>query len=340
MLPLDEPEIIEQNIIKSLGIRRITVEELGIKRSKNGFSYVDDSKRTISRITLRRINDLVIPPAWSDVRIAVDKDSHLQAVGRDAAGRLQYIYHPEWVEVRDAAKAFRLLQIGKALGRLRLRIRSDLEQDTLEMPMATAARILDILHLRAGHEVYAGEEGGRGVSTLLKRHLKIDDNNFKLAFRGKGGKPIYKECNDPILIIALKKLRSYPGSRLFKLKTPNGYRPMTAVDLNEYLSTSSGKPITAKDFRTLFASSIALNKLLQAGAADSESAAKRIVSQIAREISAELANTPAVTKKSYIYPRIIGQFESGRLQSVVSSKKRGLSSAESKLMGFLESFKE
>jgi DNA topoisomerase I len=299
--------------------------------------YVDDTKRTFSRATLKRIADLVIPPAWSDVRIATEKDAHLQAVGRDAAGRLQYIYHPEWVEVRDAAKAFRLSQIGSVLGRLRAQIRRDLADGTVDMPLAAAARIVDLLHLRAGHEVYAGDEGGRGVSTLLKRHLKMDTDVFHLAFRGKGGKHIDKTCDDPLLYAALKELRACPGARLFKLKTNGGFRPMTAGDLNQYLAQSSGKPITAKDFRTLFASSVALHELRNLERPTTTVVARRAVAAVARKISIELANTPAVTRKSYIHPRIVESFVKGDLESARDApRKRALSSAESKLMQFLQ----
>ena len=339
MASLDEPGTIEENAIEFLGIRRITADELGIKRSKKGnnFAYIDDAKRIISRTTLKRIADLVIPPAWTEVRIATEKDAHLQAVGRDAAGRLQYIYHPEWVEVRAAAKAFRLSQIGSVLGRLRLRIKRDLADGTVNMPLATAARIVDLLHLRAGHEAYAGDEGGRGVSTLLKRHLKMDNDGFHLAFRGKGGKHIEKSCNDPLLIAALKELRAYSGARLFKLKTNDGFRPMTAGDLNQYLALTSGKPITAKDFRTLFASSLALDHLQTFGRPSTTAVARRAVADVARKISIELANTPAVTRKSYIHPRITESFETGDLENFRDGpKKRDLNSAESKLMQFLQ----
>jgi DNA topoisomerase I len=336
---LDEPETAEESAIEFLGIRRITADELGIKRSKKGtsFSYVNEVNRNISRTTLKRIAELVIPPAWSEVRIATEKDAHLQAVGRDAAGRLQYIYHPEWVEVRDAAKAFRLTQIGGVLSRLRVCIRRDLADVTGNMPLAAAARIIDLLHLRAGHEAYAGDEGGRGVSTLLKRHLKMDSDGFYLVFRGKSGKHIEKSCDDPLLITALNELRAYPGARLFKLKTEEGFRPMTAADLNQYLAQSSGKPITAKDFRTLFASSLAINELQNFGRPPTTTVARRAVAAVARKISIELANTPAVTRKSYIHPRIVESFEKGELGNAEDApRKRGLSSAESKLMKFLQ----
>ncbi len=165
----------------------------------------------------------------------------------------------------------------------------------------------------------------------------MDDDGFHLAFRGKGGKHIEKSSNDPLLITALKELRACPGARLFKLKTSGGIRPMTAGDLNQYLAECSGKPITAKDFRTLFASSLALNELQSFGRPDTTFVARSAVAAIARKISIQLANTPAVTRKSYIHPSIVESFEKGELENISDApKKRGLSSAESKLMQFLQ----
>ena len=256
---------VEQKAMDDLGLRRIETSELTIERiSANGrFDFLLEGKQRIGRRDRKRISDLAIPPAWSEVRIAGDHDAHLQAVGRDDAGRLQYIYHDAWDDVRAATKASRLLHLGQALPRLRPAIDSDLKNDTASLPLAAAARLVDLLHLRAGHESYAGDEGGRGVATLLKRHVEVDGAAFRLRFRGKGGKRIDKTHTDAKLAKVLAELRRVRGSRLFKLRTEDGYRPMTATDLNAYLAEGAGKPITAKDFRTLFASVAALEHFLQ-----------------------------------------------------------------------------
>jgi DNA topoisomerase I len=329
---------VEQQAIENLGLKRIDTSELTIERiaSANGFQFLRDGKR-LSRGDLKRISELAIPPAWSEVRIASDRDSHLQAIGRDEAGRLQYIYHSDWEDVRAAAKAFRLQQIGQALPALRPQIEEQLKKDSEQLPLAAAARLVDLLHLRAGHETYAGDEGGRGVATLLKRHVQIDGPMFRLKFRGKGGKRIDKICSDATLKEALAELRRIRGPRLFKLKSKDDWRPMTAADLNAYLTEASGKPITAKDFRTLFASSMALDRLSLVEAADTPARCRRIIAETAKEISVELANTPTITRKSYIHPLIVSKFEAGELFGFTNSRTRaGLTAAESKLMRFLE----
>ena len=337
-MPTPAPDEVEQSAIASLGLRRIATTELTIERRMvGGVASFMRGGRKIGARDQKRITDLVIPPAWSDVRVAEDRDAHLQAVGRDDAGRLQYIYHAAWEDVRAAAKASRLLHLGSALPRLRPAIDSDLSLDNENLPLACAARLVDHLHLRAGHECYAGEEGGRGVATLLKRHLSLNGSEFRLLFRGKGGKRIEKTSSDPRLFEALRELRKQRGPRLFKLASGDGYRPMTAGDLNKYLADRSGRPITAKDFRTLYASATALDRLAQVDAGSSVSARRRWLADTARIIAEELANTPAITRKSYIHPRIVEMFEAEELDGVSNGRARdGQTVAESRLMRFLE----
>ena len=273
---------VEQKAIDDLGLHRIDTSELTIDRisARERFIFVREGIRGVGHRDLKRIAELAIPPAWSEVRIATDSNAHLQAVGRDEAGRLQYVYHSAWEDVRSAGKAFRLIQMGQALPRLRPAIERNLRNDGPNLSFAAATRLVDLLHLRAGHETYAGEEGGRGVATLLKRHLQIDGASFRLCFRGKGGKRIEKNHKDAQLAMVLAELCRIRGSRLFKLKTEDGYRPMTASDLNKFLAEVSGKPVTAKDFRTNYASATALDKLSHIGQVDSPAACRRAIAEI------------------------------------------------------------
>jgi DNA topoisomerase-1 len=333
------PSDVEQSAMDALGLKRIQTRDLTIERvsAGGGFSFLKDGKKTVGKRDAKRISELVIPPAWSDVRIASDREAHLQAVGRDEAGRLQYIYHEAWEDVRAAAKASRLLILGVALPALRPTIDRDLKIDGPNLALATAARLVDTLHLRAGHESYAGDEGGRGVATLLKRHIDIDGSTFRLCFRGKGGKRIDKVHTDARLAEALSALRSIRGPRLFKIRSADGYRSMTASDLNRYLGESSGKAITAKDFRTLYASATALDLLGAAEVSDNPRTRNRTIAEVARTIASELANTPAITRKSYIHPLIIERFEGGGFDGSMTNRAReNLTGPESKLMRFLE----
>jgi DNA topoisomerase I len=335
------PSEIAEAALKELGLRRVSTDDLTIMKVVEGSTvrYVDSRRsKTVNGFHLKRIEALVIPPAWTDVRIARDRQAHLQAIGRDDAGRLQYIYHSSWDDVRSVAKAYRLLELGRALPRLRLGIAADIAPPSPAFPLAAAARLVDLAHLRAGHEAYAGDEGGRGVATLLKRHVKIEGPSIGLSFRGKGGKRIEKTIMDEPLAVALAELYQWKGPRLFKLKVDGSARPMTATDLNAYLVKLSRRSISAKDFRTLFASARALERLQGVERPLSAAARKKLLASVAREIAEELANTPTITRKSYIHPVIMEAFEAGELQEPIRARRRGLSAAEASLVRFLERY--
>lgn len=328
--------------LEEAGLRRIDPAEMPIRRVKAGlgFSYVDPHGRTVThRPTRRRITDLVIPPAWSEVRIAADPQAHLQAVGRDEAGRLQYIYHEAWEDVRAQAKALRLKRLGIVLPDLRQRVATAIAaaELTRETVIATAIRLIDIAVLRVGHEMYAGEESGRGVATLLKRHVRFNDSTIRLSFRGKGGKRIDKELDDPVLLTAIERLRRVRGRRLF-LDPTGPVRPLTANDINAWLGEVTGEPVTAKDFRTFHASALALETLARSGAPQSRTEARRTAMAVARSVALVLANTPTVARKSYIHPAVMTAYEAGSLSEDLlhPARRRGLSLAETALMRFLE----
>jgi len=327
---------IEHNTARQLGLRRIETGELAIERSGKlpSFSYSVDGK-PVGRKALQRIRELVIPPAWSEVRIAADPAAHVQAVGRDEAGRLQYIYHDSWEDVRAATKLHRLIQLGDCLAPLREAVARDIDNSSPKAPLAAATRLIDLLHLRAGHEGYAGNEGGRGVATLLKRHLSLSDSKFRLRFRGKGGKLIDKTCEDAALLAALVELRKIRGQRLFKLQSDGAFRPMTANHLNQYLFDVAKQPISAKDFRTFYASSRALDLLARCDRT-SKTAKMRAITATCRDIAEDLENTPAVVRKSYIHPSVLLAFGGDLPFPPTAHARQGLTGSESQLMRFLE----
>jgi DNA topoisomerase-1 len=330
---------IEEEAIAKLGLRRVATEELAIaRRSKRGrFVFLDAAGKPLGARQARRLNDLAIPPAWKEVRIAADPAAHLQAIGRDAAGRLQYVYHEAWHDVRSATKTHRLLRLGRSLSAIRAAIIRDLDNESTSA-LAAAARLIDCLFLRVGHETYAGEESGRGAATLLKRHVEFSGSGFRLRFRGKGGKLIDKSCEDAKLAAVLSGFKQIPGARLFKLRSGNGWRAVTASDVNRYLGAIAARPVTAKDFRTFHASARALELLSAEADLKSGAQRRRAIIRAARAVAADLANTPAMARNSYIHPAILEQFERrGSVDTGPARVRQGLTAAESRLMRFLES---
>jgi len=329
-------------LLRRLGLRKVELEDLTIERvgRGRGFSFRHDGAAVKDSETRSRIADLVIPPAWREVRIAADPHAHLQAVGRDEAGRLQYLYHPAWDDVRAARKVERLARLGRGLKKLRAVVAEDLANGVSDRRtmLAAAATLVDRAGLRAGHEAYAGPESGRGAATLLKRHVTVDGCDVKLAFPGKGGRRIEISFADEQLARVLAELKKVRGPRLFKERNGRGLRPLTAEDLNEYLREASGEDITAKDFRTFLASARALELLCTADPATTARERRRCLAAVSRQVGEVLNNTPTVARASYIHPEVLERFEDGVLDPKLLRPKRrqGLDAAESALMRLIE----
>ncbi|MFD2236771.1 DNA topoisomerase IB [Aureimonas populi] len=316
-----------------------------IERRKSGRGHricLSDGEAITDKRLKARVKALVLPPAWTDVRICVEENGHIQAIGRDEKGRLQYRYHDLWVNVRNAVKTERLLRFGRTLPRLRKRIDRDLKRSALDRAgaAATAARLIDLTALRPGHEKYA-EDGGLGVASLGKRNLRITGRTATLDFVGKASKAHKVVIRDKRMVNSLARARKGAGQRLFRFKARSGKpKALTANLLNDYLHEAGHAKISAKDFRTFHGSAEALRFLIEevGESAGTPSRRKRAVASAMRAVSELLRNTPAVARSSYVHPEIITAFEEERLSpSLLKGRPRaGLTRVESGLMRFLE----
>jgi DNA topoisomerase I len=333
-----------QTICRRHGLTYVETSDLHLPRRRcgRGFSYLDASGRTIRDKALKaRIKALAIPPAWTEVRIAEAENAHIQAVGRDADGRLQYRYHPKWEEVRARAKEGRLLRFGVALPRLRRAVKTAFagSEITRTKVIAAVVRLIDLALLRPGYEEYARDEGGRGAATLLKKDVAVEGDNVMIAFEGKGGKQIKQEIKDRSLAGVLRRLTSMRGRRLFKASDGTGTeRPITAREVNTFIAKATGIAISAKDFRTFRASAAALAFLAKRNGHDRGRSRAKAIVDAADEASEILANTRTVARSSYIHSSIIKAYAQGKLKdSLLRGRIRnGLTRIESALMRFLE----
>lgn len=302
------------------GLRHGTVSALTIARRRQGrgFVYLDRKGRRISEPkVLDRIAALAVPPAYREVRIATDAKAHLQAVGRDEAGRLQYRYHPGWEAVREAQKLERLAETLAVLPKLRKVVRVDLARRTLtrEKALACAVAIMDGAHIRVGCEDYLRLSGSRGAATLMKDDVEIGSRRIELAFRAKGGKDASCAIEDAALARALARLAELPGRRLVQYVSGDGTRPITARDVNVYLAQATGRPITAKDLRQRAGCVLACERFLEMEPGPSETARKRQIAGVMKAVSEILGNTPAVARKSYVAAIVVEAFLDGRLKA-------------------------
>lgn len=330
---------------RRFGLTHIETSALHLRRHRcgKGFAYRDGTGKTIrDKAVKARINQLAIPPAWSEVCVAGDQCAHIQAIGRDAEGRLQYRYHPDWDKARASAKENRLKRLGSSLPRVRRAVKKALATPGLTRTKVVAAivRLIDRALLRPGNEKYARSEGGRGASTLLKSDVAVNGDQVLLLFKGKGGKEIGRDFRDPLLARVLDKLSAARGPRLFSLSDGNGgARPITAREVNDFLAEASGSSISAKDFRTFRASATALAVLTEQNGHESKMLRKKAIIAAADAASKILVNTRSVARASYIHPSVIEAYEAGKLETspLPGRMRKGLSRIECALMRFLES---
>ena len=309
-----------EELAGELGLKLGDQNELTIRRIRRGkgYSFVRANGAHIRCArTIRRLHAMAVPPAYREVRYAPDPNSHLQAVGRDAAGRLQYRYHADWEKVREHRKAHRLAKLVAALPKIRRNVSLHLagEEPTREFALSAVIELIARTAIRPGNESYARLNGTRGATTLLKSNVTLEDDSIVLTFKAKGGKAVKKECNAAKLVRAIGILQSLPGRRMFQYRDASGIvRTVSTTTVNGFLREIAGIKISLKDFRTLMASAVVLESLSRISPAKSARGRKRQVLDAIRAAADRLSNTPAICRKSYVHDTIVTAFEDGILE--------------------------
>lgn len=311
---------------KEAGLRYVTDAKPGIarKRAGKGFRYVaPDGKNIRDGEILRRIRSLVIPPAWKDVWITTDPRGHLQATGRDARGRKQSRYHPRWRAIRDETKYERMLLFGSALRRIRERVEEHLRLPGLprEKVLATVVRLMDSTLIRVGNDEYAKENKSYGLTTMRRKHVKVNGSRLVFSFRGKSGVMHEVDIEDRRLAKIVRQCQDLPGYELFEYLDAEGEaHTIDSADVNDYLREASGSDFTAKDFRTWAGTVLSSMELRQFEPFESETQAKKNVVQAIKDVARRLRNTPAVCRKCYVHPAVLECYMAGSLMPATKKK--------------------
>ena len=300
-------------------LRRVDCALPGIRRVRRGrgFIYVDaDGNRVDDPETLRRMGELVIPPAWSDVWISPYANGHIQATGTDAAGRRQYRYHDAWRTARDREKHERMLEFAAVLPVARERMLTDLRRKHVDRRRAlgAAARLLDLGFFRIGSEEYAEKNESYGLATMRRDHVTCSGGVLTFDYRAKSGKQRVQSLADKELcsVVRTLKRRQDDHVELLAYRNRSGWVDVKSTDINDYLREITGGDFTAKDFRTWHATVLcAVALAVSANAPTSESARKRAVARAVEEVAHYLGNTPAVCRASYIDPRVMDRYNDG-----------------------------
>jgi DNA topoisomerase-1 len=273
----------------------------------------------------------------------------VQAIGKDAAGRLQYLYHQNHVRRQDAKKFRRIIKFAEALPRMRATIAANLREPNLERDsvMACILRILSTCFIRPGSHVYANENGSFGIATLRPRHVKVKGNLVELDFPGKSGVRQFRQIKDRKVAKVVRLLLNHPSREVFKYQNGNGeFVNVTRVHINAYIREVMGETFSAKDFRTWAGTLVCACALARVGTEVIEKPAcrKRKVVAAIKETAVALGNTPAVCRSSYICPEIINGFETGKiidnyfntLEALMTYRGRKHHAAEKSLLRFMK----
>jgi DNA topoisomerase-1 len=342
--------------LRETGIRRV--------RAGKGFTYRTSRDRPVAAEQLPRIRKLAIPPAWTDVFVAPSPSAKLQAIGRDGAGRWQYRYHPRFRARQDRQKFRKLIDFADALPRMRRRVAHDIRSRGLgqDKVMACAIRVLSTCFMRPGSDEYARRHRHYGLTTIRRQHVTVKGDLVTFDYPGKSGQRQHAEIRDRSVARIIRRMMELPGRELFKFLADDG----AVVDvkrehLNEYIKGVMGPDFTAKDFRTWAGTLICACALARVAENDpqliadasmrrrkrvrpSKSAVRKKVVEAVKETAAELGNTPAVARNSYIEPSVLSSFEKGEVvekyfetvEELVEHEKPTLAEPEKALKELLE----
>ena len=310
----------------------------GLTRRKagRGWAYFDAKGRRIAdRDEIDRLNRIALPPAYRDAWFCPAENGHLLATGIDARGRKQYRYHPDFRAAKEGEKFDRTAEFGRLLPLVRKRVEDDLKSPRLtrDRALASVVRLLDTGGIRVGNEAYVKDNKSFGATTLRMRHAEVEGNVLKLRFKAKSGKLCEMRVTDRGLARFVKRMQDLPGQNLFQYLDDDGEaQPVGSEEVNAYLREAMGEDFTAKHFRTFHASAIALQAL-------AEGEGGLTVKALAEEVADRLGNTPAIARKSYIHPAVLGLLDSQlkwRAGLKLPRETRWLSRYERALIDLLE----
>ena len=302
-------------------------QDIERKRVGRGFAYYYDSGRKVtSQRVLKRIDKLVVPPNWKNVRIARSASADLQAVGFDAKNRKQYIYHEQWHKKRQQEKFKRLSEFGIALPEFRKRCWDWVEQSdwTPQRSLALICLLLDHTGLRAGNRQYTRKNNTFGLTTLRRKHFVHDEQGVHLAFVGKHNKPRDVTVDDPRLAELVSQSAEARGYALFRYTDDNGqWHDIDSDDVNAFIHENLDPQFSAKDFRTWTASRYALLSLPELEAILQKQRQRKWSTTLTKHVAQMLGNTPSVCRQYYLHPKLYETVDNAEKRRYLLEQTKG-----------------
>lgn len=332
---------------EAAGLVYVSDEERGIRRERRGDTfeyYKPNGDKVTDEATLERIRKLAVPPAYVDVWICTKANGHLQATGRDARGRKQYRYHPQFRELRESTKYEHMLEFAKALPAIRTKLAEHMALRGLprEKVLATVVHLLETTLIRVGNDDYARDNKSYGLTTLRNPHVKVEGSELRFQFKGKSGKQWRLQVKDRRIAKIIRACQDLPGQRLFQYRDEAGeVREVTSADVNAYLREVTGRDVTAKDFRTwggTVMAALALREFETADTQATQATQKKNLKAAIEQVAGRLGNTPTICRKCYVHPEVLNAYVEGKLALDVKEAVADelLKPEEAAVLGMLE----
>jgi DNA topoisomerase I len=329
-----------EHVLFKTGIRRLGSKERGFF-----YRYPGTDETVREERVLARIENMKVPPAWKDARIARSPSAKVQAIGYDSASRLQYLYHPTYRERKEREKFERILRFSEVLPRMRHTTSAHLRRKKLdrEKVLATMTRLMNAAYFRVGDERYARKNRTYGIATLRRKHLRVEGDTMVFDYTGKWGQVQRKVVTDARLRRIVEECAALPGYEIFKYLDESGeVRDAKARDLNAYVKEVMGEEFTPKDFRTWAGTLFAAVKLAELGATEDFEQAEKNVLEAVDDVAQRLGNTRDIARASYISPRVIDHYMEGsviayygELIEEIVAQQEGLTEGEEALLELL-----
>lgn len=291
-------------------LREVDPDEFGIKRKKwgKGYRYLNGNDQDVEDDEILEIvKNIPVPNTWSEVTLSHNNDTHILARGYDGSGKLQYLYHPDYLEYRNEAKFSHLVEFGLSLPRIRRRLRKDLNTEHWDEAklLALIVKILDKYHLRIGSRIYAKKNHSFGLTTLRKKHFREVDNAIEFNFTGKSGQQQKVSLTDHTLVKLLEEVAEFPGWELFSFRTDEGQISANGAKVNAYIREISGGDFSARDFRTWAGTVLSVKYLEKAREIVAKNPKRKLAATLVELVSNKLGNTPAICRGYYIHPTVL-----------------------------------
>jgi DNA topoisomerase-1 len=329
-----------RHVLFETGIRRLGSKERGFF-----YRYPGTGETVSEERVLTRIENLKVPPAWEDARIARSPSARVQAIGYDSEGRLQYLYHPKYREKKEREKFERILRFADALPEMRRITSNHLRRKDLdrEKVLAAMTRLMNAAYFRVGEERYARSNRTYGIATLRRKHLRVEGDTMVFEYTGKWGQVHRKVVTDARLREIVEGCADLPGYEVFKYYDDAGeIRDVKSRDLSAYVKEVMGDEFTTKDFRTWAGSLIAAVKLAELGVTEDLKEAEKNVLAAVDDVAQRLGNTRDIARASYISPRVIDHYVEGSVIAYygamveeIVAEQEGLTEGEEALLKLL-----